>query len=376
MGRAAIFAGIVSLAIVTGCDAVQLPGVSDRQTETEPAPETSEPVEATASQTEDTVSEEIADTSAAEASETVEFPAETPAPLTEPSGAPSSLAAINAAICGEKQAVGETLTAAARAGVTSIEPPSFGTATVNGLSATLANFPGIVKLEPRKFLDSGAISSGHCSATRIARNWFVTAAHCVDDTYDELRLVTGSETLSSPLAVPVVASHSVCHSAYEGPRTGYANDVALLFVSDAEIENVTNVPISALADTDRTLTPSAYPTAEMAGWGLTGFDEGLSNELLSAQLSLASAGPAAIRVTSLNGAGPCIGDSGGPLFVTEQSGAKKVVGVLSVIEQSRTSGAFCDGDYGGRYTNLLGYKGWINDVIAACEASPSLCASN
>ena len=79
-------------------------------------------------------------------------------------------------------------------------------------------------------------------------------------------------------------------------------------------------------------------------------------------------------MASLDNAGPCIGDSGGPLLIDEDDGLPRVVGVLSVVEQNRTTGKFCEGSYNARYTNLQGYISWVQDVIGVCETSPELCA--
>ncbi|MEO1100485.1 MAG: trypsin-like serine protease [Pseudomonadota bacterium] len=347
------------------CDAVRVPGGSENAAP-EIAPETTDALE--------TTDNPVLDQSApSEGTVPIEDSApETPVTTASAPGTPRSLPEINARICGTTPDLPLTPTVAARAGVTVIQPPAFGTATVNGLAGTLANFPGVVKLEPRSLEDGGGVTSGHCGATRIARNWFVTAAHCVDDAFDELRLITGSETLSSPLAQPVSADLAVCHGGYGGLNGGYANDIALVKVNDLALENMADVPIARFGTTARTLGPATYPDVEMAGWGLTGYEQGLSNELLSATLTLSSSGPATIGVVSRDGAGPCVGDSGGPLYITEDDGTKTVVGVLSIVEQNRTTGEYCAGDYGGSYTNLQGYADWIERVVSTC-AETELC---
>ena len=153
----------------------------------------------------------------------------------------------------------------------------------------------------------------------------------------------------------------------------YANDIALVRLSDAQIEGFANVPVARFGATRQPLAPANYPVGEMAGWGLPRFDGQLSNDLLSTRLKILSAGPAAITVGSENGAGPCIGDSGGPLYVTEEDGSKTVVGILSVVEQNRTTGNFCEGEYNGRYTNLQGYAAWMSAVIDLCEKDGAAC---
>lgn len=353
------------LLAVPACDAVRVPGSGE-----DVAPE----VAADAAGSLETTDNPVLDKEApSEGTVVAESSApETPVTTASAPGTPQSLPEINARICGTNPDGALTPTVAARAGVTVIQPPAFGTATVNGLAGTLANFPGVVKLEPRSLEDGGGVTSGHCGATRIAKNWFVTAAHCVDDSFDELRLITGSETLSSPLAQPVSADLAICHGGYSGLNSSYSNDIALMRVNDVALENMADVPIARFGATARTLGPATYPDIEMAGWGLTGYEQGLSNELLSATLTLLSSGPATIAVASRNGAGPCVGDSGGPLYITEDDGTKTVIGVLSIVEQNRTTGEYCAGDYGGSYTNLQGYADWIERVVSTCAAT-ELC---
>ncbi|MBU1287932.1 MAG: trypsin-like serine protease [Alphaproteobacteria bacterium] len=284
-----------------------------------------------------------------------------------------SLASLNAASCGRPAGSPPTPTVATVSGAKVQDESLAGTEAVNGLAATLASFPGIVKLEPRAPQPDGTITSGHCSATRIAQNWFVTAAHCVDDDYQELRLIGDAANLRSPLAKVTSATVAVCHAGYLGTANGYANDLALIRLNDAQIAPIADVPVARYGDTQKPLAPANYPMADMAGWGLTHYGGNLSNDLMSTQLKITADGPSLINVATAGGAGPCVGDSGGPLYITEADGTKTVVGVLSVVEQNRTTGEFCAGDYNGRYTNLQGYTRWISSVMALCDANPDVC---
>lgn len=284
-----------------------------------------------------------------------------------------TLASLNAASCGRPAGSPPTPTVAAVSGAKVQDESLAAPEAVNGLAATLASFPGIVKLEPRAPQPDGTITSGHCSATRIAPNWFVTAAHCVDDDYQELRLIGDAANLRSPLAKVTSATVAVCHAGYLGTANGYANDLALIRLDDAQIAPIADVPVARYGDTQKPLAPANYPMADMAGWGLTHYGGSLSNDLMSTQLKITADGPSLINVATAGGAGPCVGDSGGPLYITEADGTKTVVGVLSVVEQNRTTGEFCAGDYNGRYTNLQGYTRWISSVMALCDANPDVC---
>lgn len=298
---------------------------------------------------------------------------ETGAAVTPEAVLASQLGLVNASRCALPGGAAPTPTVAMAAGATQLEEPVVGPEAVNALAASLSAFPGIVKIEPRKADPAGIVASGHCGAVRVARNWFVTAAHCIDEPFDEIRVIGEAANLRSPDAKRASAEYAVCHAGYEGTNNGYANDIALMRLSDEQIAGLGNVPVARFGATAEPLAPANYPTGEMAGWGLTRFDGQLSNDLLTTRLKILNAGPAAITVTSENGAGPCIGDSGGPLYVTEADGSKTVVGILSVVEQNRTTGHFCEGDYNGRYLNLQGYTGWMTSVMALCEADAGAC---
>ena len=284
-----------------------------------------------------------------------------------------TLAELNAVSCGLPPDAPPTPTVAAVAGATQLEEPTAGPQAVNALAASLANFPGIVKLEPVKPAEDGVIVTGHCSALRIADRWLATAAHCVDQPFEELRIIGDAENLRSPLAHITQGEFAICHGGYAGTANGYANDLALIRLTDEEVAALGDVPVARYGATDKPLAPANYATGDMAGWGLTHFGGKLSNDLLSASIRITGAGPSTIYVASQGGAGPCVGDSGGPLYVTEADGTKTAVGVLSVVEQNPETGQFCAGDYNGRYTNLQGYAGWMNAVMSLCDSDEEAC---
>lgn len=376
--RKGLMVTIFTSITLIGCDSVQFPGFSKAE-ETPSAPTPTPSPENTATLPDSSAATEVpaADISLEETPVSSEPTSEPVGTLPEPDLVAEyqgidNLLAINATRCASTGEPTPTLAEEANADTVAA---SVTAQAVNGVEITSASFPGIVKMEPRRISESGSVSSGHCGATRIANNWFVTASHCLDDTYDEIRLIATESDLKDPRATIFEASASICHSAYGGARGQYSNDVALIGISDAAAATLESVPIARFGLTDRPLGPVNYPAARMAGWGLTSFDRGeLSNTLLRADLQLVSSGPAAITVASTENSGPCIGDSGGPLLIDEADGDSRVVGVLSVVEQNRATGGFCEGDYNARYTNLGGYTDWIETTIGVCSANPELCA--
>ena len=415
MRRILILSGAGLALLLAGCDQIRLPGASPVTAEEKPAataalPDdgrlseadlqppgtdlaalepaamvTPAPAQEEAPDLTDPAETETADTGAAEPEDATDTALSEagPAPAEGEDAdtadvQPAALAAmnlgqINAMRCALPEGVPATPTVAMAAGATEIEEPLAGIEAVGGLAATLTAFPGIVKLEPRRAEASGAVASGHCGALRIAANWFVTAAHCVDQPFDEIRLIGEAEDLRSPAARRASAAGAVCHAGYQGTANGYANDIALVRLGDDQLEAFANVPVARFGRTGLPLAPANFPRGDMAGWGITRYGGQLSSQLLSTGLEIVSAGPAAITVRSVNGAGPCIGDSGGPLFVTEADGSRTAIGILSVVEQNRITGNFCEGEYVGRYTSLEGYSGWITSVMSLCETDPGAC---
>jgi hypothetical protein len=385
-----LFAGaaLAALFALPACDAVRLPGINPVSEDTADAG----PAEDTAQTEPDTLLADAAtDTPVEGETPTVdrgEAPGDesllspesivgedadpVPADASASSTAPT-LAELNAVTCGLPADAPPTPTVGAVAGAYELEEPAVGAEAVNALAASLVNFPGIVKLEPVQPAEDGMVTTGHCSAVRIADHWLVTAAHCVDQPYEALRIIGTAENLRSPLAHTTEGEFAVCHGGYAGTANGYANDLALIRLSDEEAAALGDVPVARYGDTSKPLAPANYPTADMAGWGLTHFGGKLSNDLLSAKIRITGTGPSTIYVASQAGAGPCVGDSGGPLYITEEDGTRTAVGVLSVVEQNRETGQFCAGDYNGRYTNLQGYTDWLGEVMALCDADEAAC---
>ncbi len=377
---------LASLTLVA-CDNVKFPGASPRPSDVEqqstPPPPTVPASEESTSETTPTAPSPVSPTPEDTGETPTDIPADTttseteesaPVPGVDPYQGVDNLLSINAVRCGVDTR--ESLPTIAQ--IASATRPASATVSaqaVNGTQSTTADFPGIVKMEPKRRLESGGISSGHCGATRIAKNWFITASHCLDESYDEIDLISTEASLLDPRAVRIQASGTLCHAAYGGAAGQYSNDVALVSISDEGAEAFKDVPIARFGATDKSLGTVNYPRARMAGWGITSFDGGeLSNDLLTTTLTLVSSGPAAITVASLDDAGPCIGDSGGPLLIDEEDGLSKVIGVLSIVEQNRLTGEFCKGNYNARYTNLEGFVDWIDDVIGVCTSKPDLCA--
>lgn len=233
------------------------------------------------------------------------------------------------------------------------------------------DLPGIVKLEPEKDLETLEVSKGHCSATRIATNWFVTAAHCVSNGYDRINLKTGSETLSSADIRSVPVDFAICHAGFTGRNNLFDNDISLLYVSDDQLSALTNVPVVSWGVTGVPFSTVRFHEARVGGWGLKTFGGELNDHLQKMALDIMHIDDRTIRLISRAGRGPCIGDSGGPLIV-EDDGKPVLMGVLSTIS-ANTNGEMCSGSYLSNYTNLSAYQGWVLNTMLTCNADADVC---
>lgn len=238
-------------------------------------------------------------------------------------------------------------------------------------TASARDLPGIVKLEPERDLNATDVITGHCSATRIEPNWFITAAHCVAEDYDRIILKVGSEQLSSHDIRRVEADYAVCHGSFRGNITDYANDLALVHVSDDKLPELRDVPVISWGATSMPFQKSSFDVARVGGWGLMSSGGELADFLQKEELTIRDIRPDTIRLMSRMGRGPCIGDSGGPLMV-EDNGHPVMMGVLSTLGVSR-NGTICSGDYLASYINLETQKDWIMTTMATCEVNAALC---
>ncbi|MEM9738703.1 MAG: trypsin-like serine protease [Pseudomonadota bacterium] len=371
---------LLACALLPACDAVRVPG--DEPQREPDAPGTEAPLPAQ----DQTSSEGQTPPPALRAATSVA--GETPGtPPLEPGVDPApelpaplvtNLAQINAASCGLPETAEPTPTLAEFNEAAEIAPQaeSFLQTQVVGVSLAVASldlFPGIVKMEPVNYDAAGNESRGHCGATRIADQWFLTAAHCIDDGYQDIRFIAGTVNVRDTDSANIfVAESAICHAGYDGLDTAMINDIALIKVSDATLPNIRNIPIASYGAPNENFSPENYEMPVMAGWGSTSYGSSPSSLLLSTQVKLVSSSPGVILVESVGGSGPCQGDSGGPLYVREDDGQQRVVGVLSNVQSPRGQTP-CAGEYRGQYTNVAGYVDWIDNVVAACGANDVLC---
>lgn len=224
----------------------------------------------------------------------------------------------------------------------------------------LAAHPGLIKLE---IVHSKlGTDREHCGAVRVAKHWFLTAAHCFQTEDPDRRLpvydiiaVTPSVDARSPGTRTVALTGAVCHGEHGVSRLRYPTDIALFFLDD--VAAFAGVPIARLERGDMYLRADQFADAYIAAWGRNGG----SRYLQGGPVSISQFGESVLVSERIGPRGPNVGDSGAPLYIDYGDGPL-VVGVLSQVTQdSETLGDT------GIYVRAKSVRAWAARTMALCE---------
>ncbi len=279
-----------------------------------------------------------------------------------------------------------------------------------GRPAEQGAWPAQVSLHKVAKLDDtakGRFQSQFCGASLIARQWVLTAAHCVvadDGSHsepDSIMVRSGSVALGEGDLRKV--ARVIVHQDYDSDRV--FNDIALLELAEPVVES--SGPIGAIAIQEQDASPPTGP-AKVIGWGRlengkfpselmetdidivpndtcnagmaeqtkrdlggfllsTGEANGIPMENLEAayQILTKEIGPALTPGMICAGTPSgqrtmCNGDSGGPLMVLQDDGNWLQVGVVSWNRKPIGSDQPCGNEsLFGVYTRVSKYFDWI-----------------
>lgn len=244
-----------------------------------------------------------------------------------------------------------------------------------GSFADVKDMPGLVNLHMYSdvtVLADGDVwgSVGTCAGTRISDNYIITAAHCLNNLrvieserpYDVLEITYGASYLDDPKRGRAFVNTAKCHGSYDAIAGTLYNDIAVIDISDGSLQDLRDsIPPVDIVDIEQLAKKPKVVT--VTGWGNTSSTSTPSNRLKAGDMEHIWSGPSVIRVAPFadEPTSICTGDSGGPLYITNSSGRKKPVGVVS-MELPRVGGVGCGDFHNAVYTNIAGYQNWINDL--------------
>ena len=206
-------------------------------------------------------------------------------------------------------------------------------------------------------------SSVRCGGVLVSHNVIITAAHCIVDKLNKVKLGHADISKTKEFEIESVK----IHHGYDPKSPFLYNDIALIKISqDLTFDNAIK-PICLPEKeflTNETLTVS--------GWGFTEALK-LSDVLLQVDLDFVdqaeceakyrSKGAANFELTRCQicaqgfpGEDSCNGDSGGPLMQAE-SQQHYLIGITSFGTKK------CDSFVPGVYTNVFQYDQWIRDFV-------------
>ena len=237
-------------------------------------------------------------------------------------------------------------------------------ARVIGGSAISEQYPWMVSLQRNP---SSSLNDHFCGGSLIAKDWVLTAAHCLDgQSFSSFRMYVGATNSETGEGGELrTAEWFVLHPDYNSDD--FSNDVAIIKLSSAS----TKKPISLIeTETNQSLTKN--DSLRVIGWGLTedGNDDSLPAELLEVDVSYQADSDCRARYgepydgywnlaicagEANGGKDSCQGDSGGPLMVN--NGDWVLAGVVSWGSGCGVAGNF------GVYAEVATYLDWVSDRI-------------
>ncbi len=245
---------------------------------------------------------------------------------------------------------------------------------VGGENASIANFPWQISLQD--------VASNHfCGGSILAREWVLTAQHCVVGLQpSDLKVVAGVSRLSDAPSSGQSVSVSAIMKFPNFASATSGKDVALLRLSgplDLSGPNAQRIRVVTEADVGSNLADPGV-VAMVTGWGRLAFGGSSPDRLQSVDVPIVSNAVAeslygfAIGDDQLaagdvisGGIDACQDDSGGPLVVPD-GGEMILAGVVSW-------GIGCgDADHPGMYARVSEFEDWIHSRIPVAWKSFSV----
>lgn len=217
----------------------------------------------------------------------------------------------------------------------------------------LAALPGLLKLEQVRSPNGNARE--HCAASRIAEHWFMTAAHCLKEGSFDTLLIAPKPDIAEESAVIMPVERALCNAAWYSGTGKFDDDIALLYVADTTA--LADLPVTPIERPADGFTVPDFSAPRFAGWGKNGDNRFLQG----GPVMFDTFGTLFLTVSPVGDFGPCVGDSGGPLFAATPKGTR-IVGVLSSVTDDACP------PYGQAfYVRTRAFADWLDRAMATCR---------
>jgi secreted trypsin-like serine protease len=196
-----------------------------------------------------------------------------------------------------------------------------------------------------------------CTGTAIAPRVVVTAAHCVTNlSKKRLQFTLNRDATAAPVGASVTVLRAYVHPDYDLRSTGSMHDIALAEL-EAPLESSSFERLLSAAEASAALRPDG--DVELVGYGANA-------RLPEKTAKRATIRPLRADEMTIGGPGEpqsCEGDSGGPAFVLNGRGARRIAGIVS---RSANDATECvDGSID---TRVDAYSDWLAATLATIEA--------
>lgn len=207
-----------------------------------------------------------------------------------------------------------------------------------------------------------------CTGTLVAPRVVITAAHCVTRISKErLEFTLNHDVATAPKAASASVRRTFVNPEFNLRAKGSLHDIALI-----ELDRPLGSPAC-----ERILSPAQAPALLRSGVSveLVGYGGGVPGGARLGQKAVTRANLTSVRADEVTIGGPdepqsCEGDSGGPAFLVDASGVRRLAAVAS---RSANDATEClDGSV---HTRVDAYATWLTEGLAAAEADERRAAS-